>query len=383
MNNQQKSKPNNQGLKMPFHLFFIFIFLISSCKEDPKICTPTFNLNKFEQNIQDAFGNNAMGYAYVITNKGAVVRTGAIGKAQSSVDGNINMSINLDMQIASISKFITSTLAIYVCRDKGVPLNTAIGPYLPSGWTRGTGINAVTIAELISQTAGLNFTGTQGFNATRFDSLQLVVAAGATLSKTRRYTNTHAGLLRIVLPALYYGIPSASGLTEGWCATNYRDMVQDLLFTPIGITGDLKPTDGNQILAYTGSGDLTAGSGKTTDFTLVSGGTGWNLSCAEVAKFWAYAWFSNDFIDDADKQYVKDNRADVWNTVLGGKYGDYYNKLGGWSFTTTAPTKDMNSIVMLFPNDYQITLFTNSPVPGGSNLTTLTMNAYDNAFVCN
>jgi D-alanyl-D-alanine carboxypeptidase len=364
-------------------LFAAGIAVISGCTKDKSFCTPAFNVDTFEENIQDAFGNSQMGYAYVITNAGTVVRTYATGKAQSAADGDIPMSINLDMQVASISKFITSTLAIYVCREKGLSLNTTIGNYLPAAWTRGAGINNVTIAELISQTAGLNFTGTQGFNATRYDSLQLVVAAGAGLSKTRRYTNTHAGLLRIVLPAIWYSA-STSAITENWCATQYKTMVQTLLFDEIAIAGDLKPVNGNQILAYTGSGDAGGGSGATSDFTLVSGGTGWNLTCSEVAKFWAYAWFSNEFIDDDDKQWVKDNRADVWNSILGGKYGDYFCKLGGWTFSGTAPnTKDMNSVVMLFPNNYQITLFTNSPVPGGSNLATLAMTAYDDAFNCN
>jgi hypothetical protein len=361
-------------------LFAAGIAIISGCTKDKNnFCTPAFNVDTFEENIQDAFGNSQMGYAYVITNAGTIVRTNAVGKAQSATDGDIPMSINLDMQVASISKFITSTLAIYVCREKGLSLNTTIGSYLPSAWTRGAGINSVTIAELISQTAGLSFTGTQGFNATRYDSLQLVVAAGAGLSKARRYTNTHAALLRVVLPVIWYG----GSPSENWCAAQYKTMVQTLLFDEIAIAGDLQPVNGNQILAYTGSGDGTGGSGSSSDFTLVSGGTGWNLTCSEVAKFWAYAWFSDEFINDADKQWVKDNRADLWNSVLNGQYGDYYCKLGGWSFSGTPPnTKDMNSIVMLFPNNYQITLFTNSPVPGGSNLVTLTMTAYDNAFNC-
>lgn len=365
--------------KAPFrHLLWLFVFLaISACKKD-ELCYPAFNVAVFEDNIRDAMDGNVMGYAYIITQNGTVVRSGALGKAQSSADGDIDMSLNLDMQVASISKFITSTLAIHVCREKGLPLTTAIGPYLPSSWTRGTGINSVTIAELISQTAGLNFTGTQGFNATRYDSLQLVVAAGATLSKARRYTNTHAALLRVVLPVIWYG----GSPSESWCAAQYRTMAQSLLFDKISITGDLKPANGNQILAYTGAGDATGGLGQSTDFTLVSGGTGWNLSCTEVAKFWAYAWYSDEFIDDTDKQWVKDNRADLWNSVLGAKHGDYFCKLGGWSYTSTAPTKDMNSIVILYPNDVQLTLFTNSPVPGGS-LVTVAQTAYDNAFTCN
>ena len=370
--------PVKHQTRFTLPLFFaIAITLVSGCKNDD-LCFPVFNVDVFEQRVKNAMEDSVMGYAYVIAKSGTVLKSGAFGKAQSAADGDIDMSLNLDMQVASISKFITSTLAIYVCRDKGLSLNTAIGPYLPSGWPRGAGINSVTIAELISQTAGLNFTGTQNFNATRYDSLQLVVAAGAGLSKTRRYTNSHAALLRVVLPAIWYG----TSQTENSAASLYKTMVQTLLFDKIAITGDLKPANGNQILAYTGINDVGNGSGATTDFTFVSGGMGWNLTCAEVAKFWAYAWFTDDFINDADKQYVKDNRADVWNTLLNAKYGDYYCKLGGWSFSGIAPnTKDMNSIVILFPDEVQLTLFTNSPAPGGS-LVTVAQTAYDNSFLC-
>ncbi|MFN0201900.1 MAG: serine hydrolase [Bacteroidia bacterium] len=365
---------------------FIFLALLlaivcAGC-EDKDLCSPAFNPTTFDENIKAALEGQVMGYAYVLTENGQVVKTGTLGKAQSSADGNIDMSLDLDMQVASISKFITSTCAIHVCRLKGVPLTTAIGSYLPSGWARGAGIDNVTIAELISQTSGLTVPGTQSFGATQFDSLQVVVQNGATLPKTRSYTNTNAALLRIVLPRLWDKYrPVTGAYDEAFCASTYKLMVQELLFDKISITGDCMPSNGNQILAYSGANDATGGSGASTDFSLVSGGTGWNLTCRELAKFWAYAWFSNDFINDEDKTWAKDNRADLWNSILGGKYGNYYCKLGGWNFTN-APTKSMNSVVMLFPNNYQLTLFTNSPVPGGISLATLSMNAYDNAFNC-
>lgn len=355
--------------------------LFSTCKKDQDFCTPAFSVEKFEQNIINEMGNTQMGYCYIILNKGNAIRSGASGKAQNGADGDINMSVELDLHIASISKFITSICAMHVCRIKNVPLTTAIGPYLPTSWSRGTGIDDVTVAELITQTAGLDYTGTQGFNATRFDSLQLVVANGATLSKTRRYTNTHAALLRLVLPRLWNKYKDATGrYDENWFADIYKLMVEELLFDKINISGDMKPKNANQILAYTGSGDNGNGSGGTSDFSLVSGGTGWHLTCYEVAKFWAYSWFSNEFINNSDKQWAKNNRAGLWNTRLGEKYGDYYCKLGGWSYTTAPPTKDMNCLAMLYPNDYSVIIFTNSPVNGS--FTKMAADAYDNSFIC-
>lgn len=378
----------------PIGLFLVSVMLlttVTNCEKEilgkkNTVCTPTFNLNKFEENVNTAFGNSVMGYAYVITHKGSAVRSAAVGKAQNGADGNINMSLNLEMQVASISKFITSLTAMVLCRDKGKSFHTKIGPYLPSDWTRGPGIDDVTIAQLITQTAGLNVVGTQGFNATRFDSLRAYVAAGATGPKTRRYTNTHCGLLRVILPRLwdkYRPNVGTGGYDADFCADVYKKCVQQLILDKVNITADCMPSNGNQILAYTGQNDNGSGNGSATDFTLVSGGMGWNLTCAEVAKIWAYAWYSDLFIDATDKTWAQNNRAGLWNTVMGGKYGDYYCKLGGWSFTSGSPSKDMNSCVMLFPNDYQITIFTNSPVPGGNGLNGLASKAYEDAHVCN
>jgi hypothetical protein len=374
-------------LKNSFYLAIILSLFVglSACEEDKDeqdLCTPTFQADLFEDNLEATLDGNVMGYSFIVTRNGNVIRSGANGKAQNGADGNINMSLYKEMQVASISKFITSMTAIHVCRLKNVSLNTKIGPYLPSRWQRGAGINDVTIAELITQTPGMNQVGTQSFSATRFDSLRMYVAAGATLSKTRRYSNTHCGLLRVILPRLWDKYRDNTGnYNAEWFENNYKTTVRELMFDQIDIDGDMMPKNGSQILAYTGGNDNGPGSGATTDFSPVSGGTGWNLTTFDVAKFFAYTFYSSDYINDNDKEWAKTNRAGLWNTILNGEHGPYYCKLGGWNFTSGNPAKAMNSCIMLFPDGIQITVFINSPAPGGS-LRTVVQDAYDDAYGC-
>ena len=357
-----------------------------SCEKDnpQDICLPVFQADLFETNLRNELDGSVMGFTYIVAQNGNIVKSGIGGDAQNTEDRDIDMSLHLEMQIASISKFVTTLAAIRVCDELGLPLTTPIGEFLPSGWRRGNGINNVTIAELCNHTAGLNVRGTQRFNATRLDSLRQYVASGAINPKTRVYSNTHHALLRLVLPMMYYGITgNEPGFSEEAVAAAYRILVGELIFTPMEVSGNLQPKNQSQILAYSGPADNTAGLGGTADFSLVSGGTGWHMTTFDIAKLWAYAWFSNDLIDDDDRDWLRTSRAGLWNTLLNQQHGTYFCKLGRWDYSSTATSKEVSSCVMLFPDGTQVTVFINSPIPAGdTSLVPLLARLYDESFGC-
>lgn len=364
--------------------FFVGLtLLVSSCEKSKgptDICLEVFSAQKMSENLQQTFDGNAMGYAFVIMEKGNVKETIFKGKAQSPDDANINMSVNLDMHTASISKFLTTVLTILVCKEKDISLNSSIGQYLPPDWVKGTGINSVTIAELCNHSAGMNIVGTQSSRAVEWDSLMAYVQAGATMPKTRSYSNTHHAMLRLILPKMYYDVNySAPGFGAEQVGGLYKLMMEDLVFEPLDIKGDLKPSDRFQILGYTGANDNSPGIGGAWDYTLTAGGFGWHMTLWDLAKFWAYAWHSDLLIDDDDREWLQNTQSGVWNTLTNQKYGTYYSKQGGWG----VDNKRVSSVVMTFPKDVQVVMYMNSPVPGGISFTQHLTNAFDDSFVCN
>jgi len=377
-------KTNVKAILMVGFLAASTIFSPSCQKIKDSFCNPAFDLDKFEENLIDELDGKVMGYAYVITDKGAVVAQGAGGLARAGNDGEKPMSVDERMQVASVSKSITTAATLSLLEDKGISVNAKVAPYLPLLWQKGPGFENVTFFELLNHSPGMNVIGTQSFNATRFDSLKFYVQQGATQPKTPVYSNTHHGMLRVILPKLYGMAGPSAGYDEDFCASAYKQIVQEILFDKINVANaDCKPPVNSPLLAYSGPND-TSGNGGTADFSKVSGGTGWNLSCLELAKYWAYLWNTETFMSASMRNTMRDNELGLWNTIESGEHGDkYYCKLGGWDFNNTAPETQgnwMNSAVVQYPDGIQVTIFTNSPGPKG--LSTVARDAYDNAFGC-
>ncbi|MEM7103954.1 MAG: serine hydrolase domain-containing protein [Bacteroidota bacterium] len=370
-------------------LFFAFVvFSNTGCEEfspNDTLCTDfAMNLDKLEENLVDELDSRTMGYAYVISRDGNHQRSGSDGNGRNNTDGQKDFSVNNRMQVASISKTITTVATLSLLEEKGVDVNSSVEPYLPPHWTRGPGIENLTFYDLIWQSAALNVVGTQGFNATRYDSLQAYVLAGAQGNKNvRRYSNTNHGMLRVILPRLWDVPRPNDGLyDEDFTTSVYKQCIQDVIFDKIGVNNaDCLPPGNNPNLAYTGPADVSGGSGGSSDFSNVAGGIGWNLSTMHIANFFAHSMFANTFISDDAIDLMMNDEAGFWNSRDGDK-GRYICKLGGWNYGGT-PSSNFNSCIMQYPGGYQVTIFVNSNLTNGKSLGNVARDAYDDAWGCN
>lgn len=371
--------------------FFRFVFaasalsallLISSCEDDKNttLCNSTaFNIDLFEENVVDALDGKVMGYSYVIMQDGQVVHANAGGRSRNAADGQANMTINDKIHIASISKFITTVAAMHLLENNpDLNENSLVSEYLPPQWNIGEGFEGVTFLDLLAQRAGLNVFGSQNSQACRFDSLALYVASGATQPKDKQYTNSHHGLMRVILPRLWDKYrPNDGIIDDDFTANVYSSLVQELLFEPIEITASCDVPVSNLALAYVNPTDTDAGR-DAGNLTNRAGGFGWYLSSVEVAKFWAYAWYTDTFINDDSRQIMTDNTAGLWNTTTGDK-GTYFNKVGGWNF---GDGESYNCIALHYPNNVDLIVLTNSNHTDGTGMVTLGRETYDNSFGC-
>ena len=362
-------------------IFALFLLTaLPSCDKGPQdICSNTaFSVEQFEENLTTSLdAESPMGYAYVIAQNGQVTASGSSGLARSVADGNKVMSINEIMHVASVSKTITTAAVLKLLDEKGVSVNASIAPYLPSHWVQGLGISNVTFLDLLTHKAGFYQTGSQTLGATTYDNLKSYVAAGASPTILGHYSNTYHAMFRVIIPILWGAHAPSTGLyDEETCNALYEQYLQEEVFQPIGVTARLNTNFHNPLLAYQDANDPD-GKGANIDFSSVAGGFGWCLSANELAKFWAYLWYSDDIIDDGMRAYMTDDYAGLWNTEKNGTWGTYYCKLGGWDYGDDHWAK---TAVLKFPEDTQVTVFVNSNT--GTSVKTMIVDAYDDAHGC-
>lgn len=357
-----------------------FLLTYSACdSNEPEICNPGFDVNQFELNVVNKLEGKVKGYGYIILVDGNIERSGSGGFGRNAADGATNMTLDQPMHIASISKFITTVATLHVLKLKGLSVDTKIKDYLPSDWEQGAGIEDISFLDLIAQHAGLNTVGSQNYNATQYDSLKRYIKDGATKPKIKWYTNTHHGLLRIILPILWDKYtPGAGGYDAEFCANIYERCIQELLFDKVSITAGCQVPAINPNLCYSSVGDFSTGAGGGLDYKLVAGGFGWNMSVTQVANFWTNAWYTDNFIDDDSRLVMTSNTAGLWNTTTGSQ-GKYYAKLGQWTFSNS---RQFNAIAMHYPNDVDLIVITNSVHSANLGLVTLGKETYDDAFGC-
>jgi CubicO group peptidase (beta-lactamase class C family) len=127
------------------------------------------------------------------------------------------MTADTRMNIASPSKTITTAavmraLEILKAKGKSVTLESPIAPYLPTGWSKGPHVDAITLKDLLRHAAGFTM------NFELYDDLRQMIADGPS-NWTDRYTdgiyatynNSNFTLLRIILPYMVYGREAIEG----------------------------------------------------------------------------------------------------------------------------------------------------------------------------
>lgn len=371
----------------PLTLFLLigWLLVLPACKKqvNTQLCdnkVAVLDLNLLEQNIvQKVEADKPMGYAYVIAKDGQVERQGYGGLARSAAEGNLPMTTKSIMHIASVSKTITSAAVLRLLDEKGLTVNDTIYHYLPPSWQVAESTKKITFHYLLSHRVAYPIMGKGG--SVSYDSLRAYAERGMTYTSAD-YSNINHAFFRVIIPRLWDKSrppTGGAGYDSTFTANAYETYIQEEMFQPLGITGTLNTMGNNNVvLAYSGTNDNTGQFGPE-DYRYLSGAFGWQMSAYETAKFWAYLWFSNDILSDYRKDVMKTGYYGLWNTTSG-EHGTYYGKRGEWFNKDGSGTKRAyNTFVILYPDNVQVTLFTNSPL--STSMAGLLRDAYDEAFV--
>lgn len=181
---------------------------------------PVFNLDRFERNLNDAFGTQTVGYQYAIARDGVLASAsvyGTTGLARTNANPpNTSQVATKETNIASISETITAMVLLKLLEERNVSVDSPIAQWLPADWALGPGIRLdsnepLSFRELLTHRSGLNANRNTAY---RYADLQGYAAAGIVpADKVWTYQNANFAMFRVVIPYLRYGANGVNGIS--------------------------------------------------------------------------------------------------------------------------------------------------------------------------
>ena len=353
---------------------------------------PQFDLDLYEQNIIDGMmdGNKKpTGWAYAITQDGNLVRYGSFGKARLTQDGAKDFKPTSRHYMASVSKFYTALGAMRIIYAKGMTIDSKIEPYLPQTWTRGNGVYDLSFKDLLKHESGLVSDNGTLWDKCEYDGLKEAIKTGVDNPKTRNYLNVNFALFRVLIPAMWKGMPGAPAIdlnNEQSCANAFIQFMQEFVFEKAGLNGiDCEPDSRLDAMLYYSSDDIGTSNKGTfyTDRTLICGGGGFYLSVLQMAAVNAYFIHTNAIVNENIREIMQDHHIGFEISTSDEEHGDYYPKNGSNGGNDPFDQGMFTQIVHYPFNGVEVAIAVNchgSSIAGG-NTRQLLYDAYNNAWV--
>ncbi len=338
-------------------------------------------------------GGQVVGYAYAIDKFGQLSRSGGGGAARTAAEGNRGFNPDTRMEIASATKNVTAAAVLSLLEANELTPDTLISPYLPAGWSQGSGWNQLTFRHLLSHTSGLgtqpadaNFTPAQSNQwGTLFSGVQFAVSQPVVIRNPLDYdyTNMNYATLRVMLPGLWRtaeperNVPALTSGNSGQWALNY---VNEKLLGPAGIapTSCVPGNASTAPLAY--DVNNTAQSGQLfqltgANFEACAGHRGLFLSVKELARF--QTALRSGLVSPTVRGWM-DNGKLGWspNSNITGREGIFFH--AGDLFGSA--NREQHSCQMKLPNGLEAAVLINSAAPSGASPCAVLINAYNAAI---
>ncbi|MBL7252813.1 serine hydrolase domain-containing protein [Paractinoplanes lichenicola] len=356
-----------------------------------KVGTPgkTFDMAWFERNLRAALAGRTVGYAYSIGKNGQLDRQAGVGLARVAPDNPVTaQSATKAMTIASVSKPVTTAAVLRLLEQKKISVDSGIGPWLPSAWKRGAGVDKITFRQLMTHTSGLlqNYqtaTGTTGGKSTgSWDNIRIAIGQDSG-SKGFKYANMNFSIFRIMVPKIAYGVdlspqydaPPANvtaaqiDYLTGIVFLGYLKPVLELAKASVGCANsDPNPT---KLYAFPTGGQ--AGWGPA-DYTTGCGGYGYNMSANGITSFLSHIRYTDKVISAAARKLMVDENVGMYSYT--GAYGTYHGHNGVWA---QSGNRGMRSCAMSFHIHVDASLLVNNRGDYPSPCAVL-LDAFDNAW---
>lgn len=328
---------------------------------------PQLDVLSFAAGLHEALKDDTNGYVMRLAQNGQPIATLQWEWARRPGDGGLGWNPQRRMHVASVSKLITAIAAVNLLHDKGISVDAAIGPYLPTYWDRGANVNAITFRELLTHRSGIEVPG----SATSYSTMKAEIAAGVPASAGSQYENTNFGLFRILIPVIngdvdknllagFGGTPLFESVADNvWdivTVNAYEAYVNQHVFSPSGVAGGPSLTHrSTDALAY----DNPWASGwDSGNLRSVSGGAGWIMSADQVLSVMAHFRHTDAIVPRSVALTAMSDRLGL-DVKSNTPAGTLYNKNGLWR---DGSGRTEQSLAYFLPNGMELVVMTNSPI---------------------
>lgn len=362
--------------------------LFASCKKNDIKKAPSTEVFKTEIFKEELIKQltAARGYGFVITQNGQIAQTHAAGIGSILRNDTMPFTINSFINIASVTKTLTTTTFIQFMRYRDITIDSTIGKWLPDSWSKNPQISNITFKQLLTHTSGIRTSRTGWAN------LKSVVANPLEGPQTRSYSNVNLALFRAMLPKmnnLNLFLTNENNMStadfESWMSDRYIMIMQDNIFKKMDLQNRGCAVVPNQVQMFNEIPNALK-TDATGDWTNWCGGGGFYLTTKDLSKFIVYLTHTNEFLTDSERTLM-DNEGLGWWQKLGVTGGTAYGHDGGLigdlndSGTLDPSEPGLQTLIIKFPNKVELALTINSVPDTWRNLYGVATSAFNSAWV--
>lgn len=328
-------------------------------------------ISRLTKLLNDSLGGKDFGYSFIITRNDTLLGEGYGGLQSRHTDtmGEIPISLDSRMQIASMTKPLTAIATLQLFSKFNISPTDKIIDYLPEYWKKGPDIQLITFADLMKHRSGIIGSGNNCKNGAYLENtwwgLKELIEKGikATDYGNHCYQNANFGLLRILIPAILGYQFSEPGVDNAETIKIYENYVKTMIFDQSGVqinqflsNNYLQPTLGYSYPHQSGEKGFDPG-----DFSTTTGGYGFYLSAIEAAKIYSAlaSPYNENILTNEQKEIFFQNGYGNFSTIT--PHDQYYYHDGWWHLGvgTTMNPKGFRSIWISGTDNISLVLFTN------------------------
>ena len=264
-------------------------------------------------------------------------------------------------------------------------VDTAIGPWLPLGWTRPADVHSITFRQLLTHTSGF---GQNAPGGSDYLNLQVMAAQPVPGKGSFDYENANFGLLRVITAKLLgldaSALPFNAGALTSAAFLSYAQTV----FDAAGVPFSCEPQGTNPTRQYDFPDSGNPGYAEPSR-SLNCGGFGVQISATNLARTLAYLRYTQDLMPAAQFLAMKTGFLGFMNPTdydyAQGVFGTYHTHGGDWDHTGSG---GLDACVMVFPINVEAAVTINSSrkelgqgYPNGGYQCRVIKWAFENAWV--
>lgn len=322
--------------------------------------------------LRDSLSGRDFGYSFILTKNGKVVGEGYEGLQARKIEqsGEIPLTLNSGMQIASMTKTLTSIAFLQLTQQYNIKATDKILDYLPDYWIKGPNIQLITFADLMKHQSGITGLGENCLNGAFAENvwwgLNALIEKGI---KTENhgsycYQNANFGLFRILIPAIL-GYQFSDPVTDNTETIRiYEEYISTRIFEKAGVATEqplnndtVKPTFGYSYPYEQNSYGFNPG-----DFSASAGAYGFYLSASDASKIYSSVFATSDesILSARLKDTLLLNGYGSYSTIT--SQGKFYYHDGWWhsGLGSGIKPRGFRSIWIKGPDELTLVLFTNS-----------------------